>query len=234
MGEEVKGFSIEHLTSGGGDMTRSMRLLAAILPAVLSPVLASPALANQLCDPLDVTCVVTDATASGQETVKDAIDTVTGTAKPIVDDPRGAVDKILNPDDIGLPGDGTGGGGDPPGGGGPPGGGRLDGGHDIHRPPGGSHAGQGPRFQPSAGPRAAHPRSAGSSFEPLPNPIAPTKEPIFQDQVAEAVHLVAQSLGVVLALLALAAGFVMVQNRLDRRDPKLALAPVETEMMGFS
>jgi hypothetical protein len=228
MGGEVKGFSIEHLTSGGGDMTRSMRLLAAILPAVLSLVLASPALANQLCDPLDVTCVVTDATASGQETVKDAIDTVTGTAKPIVDDPRGAVDKILNPDDIGLPGDGSGGGGDPPGGG------RPNGRHDTHRPRGGSHAGQGPRFQPSAGPRAAHPRSAGSSFDPLPNPIAPSKEPIFQDQVGEAVHVVAQSLGVVLALLAVAAGFVMVQNRLDRRDPKLALAPVETEMMVFS
>jgi hypothetical protein len=227
MGGEVKGFSIEHLTSGGGDMTRSMRLLAAIPPTVLSLVLVSPALATEPCDPLDATCVVTDVTGSGQETVNDAVDSLTGTAKPIVDDPRGAVDKILNPDDIGLPGDGTGGGD-------PPGGGRPNGGHDTHRPPGGSHAGQGPRFQPSAGPRAAHPRSAGSSFDPLPNPIAPSKEPIFEDRVGEAVHVVAQSLGVVLVLLAVAAGFVMVQNRLDRRDPKLALAPVETEMMVFS
>jgi hypothetical protein len=233
MGGEVKGFSIEHLTSGGGDMTRSMRLFAAIPPAVLSLVLASPALADESCDPMDVTCVVTGATGSGQGTVKDVVDTLTGTAKPIVDDPQGTVDKILNPDDIDLPG-GGGGGDDPPGGGGPARGGRPDGGHDIYRPPGGSHAGRGSRFQPWAGPRAAHPRSAGSSFDPLPNPTAPTKEPIFQDQVAEAVHVVAQSLGVVLALLALAAGFVMVQNRLDRRDPKLALAPVETEMMGFS
>jgi hypothetical protein len=227
MGGEVKGFSIEHLASVGGDMTRSMRLLAAIPPTVLSLVLVSPALATEPCDPLDATCVVTDVTGSGQETVNDAVDSLTGTAKPIVDDPRGAVDKILNPDDIGLPGDGTGGGD-------PPGGGRPNGGHDTHRPPGGSHAGQGPRFQPSAGPRAAHPRSAGSSFDPLPNPIASSKEPIFEDRVGEAVHVVAQSLGVVLALLAVAAGFVMVQNRLDRRDPKLALAPVETEMMVFS
>jgi hypothetical protein len=227
MGGEVKGFSIEHLTSGGGDMTRSMRLLAAIPPTVLSLVLVSPALATEPCDPLDATCVATDVTGSGQETVNDAVDSLTGTAKPIVDDPRGAVDKILNPDDIGLPGDGSGGGD-------PPGRGRPNGGHDTHRPPGGSHAGQGPRFQPSAGPRAAHPRSAGSSFDPLPNPIAPSKEPIFEDRVGEAVHVVAQSLGVVLALLAVAAGFVMVQNRLDRRDPKLALAPVETEMMVFS
>jgi hypothetical protein len=233
MGGEVKGFSIEHLTSGGGDMTRSMRLLAAIPPAVLSLVLASPALADGPCDPRGVTCVVTGATRSSQGTVKDAVDSVSGTAKPIVDDPRGTVDTILNPDDIDLPGGGSGG-DDPPGGGGPPGGGRPEGGHDTHRPPGGSHVSQGPRFQPSAGPRAAHPRSAGSSFDPLPNLIAPTKEPIFQDQIAEAVHVVAQSLGVVLALLAVAAGFVMIQNRLDRRDPKLALAPVETEMMGFS
>ena len=213
-------------------MTRSMRLLAAIPPAVLSLVLASPALADEPCDPLDATCAVTDATGSGQGTVTDAVDIVTGTAKPIVDDPQGTVDKILNPDDIDLPGGGSGG-GDPPGGGGPPGSGRPNGGHDTHRP-GGSHVSQGHRFQPSAGPRAAHPRSPGSSFDPLPNPIAPTKEPIFQDGVAEAVHVVAQSLGVVLALLAVAAGFVMIQNRLDRRDPKLALAPVETEMMGFS
>jgi hypothetical protein len=221
MGAEVKGFSIEHLTSGGGDMTRSMRLLAAIPPAVLSLVLASPALANEACDPLDVTCVVTDGTGSGHETVQGAIDTVTGTAKPIVDDPQG-------PDDIGLPGGGSGG-GDPPGGGGP------NGGNDTHRPPArGSHTGQGPRFQPSSGPRPAYPRSAGSSFDPSSSPIGTSKEPVFEDRVAEAVHVVAQSLGVVLALLAVAAGFVLIQNRLDRRDPKLALAPVQTELMGFS
>jgi hypothetical protein len=232
MGGEVKGFSIEHLALGGGDMTRSLRLFAAIPPAVLSLVLASPAMADEPCNPLDVTCVVTDVTGSGQGTVNGAVDTLTGTAKPVVDDPRGTVDKILNPDDIDLPGGGNGG-GDPAGGGGPPGGGRPSG-HDAHRPPSGSHAGHGPRSQPTAGPRVAHSRSAGSSFDPLPNPVAPSKEPIFQDQVAEAVHVVAQSLGVVLALLAVAAAFVMVQNRLDRRDPKLALAPVETEMMGFS
>ncbi len=210
-------------------MTLSMRLLAAIPAAVLSLVLATPALADDPCDPLDVTCVVTDAVASGQKTVGDSVDTDTGTAKPIVDDPNVTVDKILNPDDIGLPGDGSGGGA-------PPGGGRPNGGHDT-RPPAttGSHPVQGPRFQPSAGPQAAHPRSGGSSFDPSSYGLfAPSKEPVFEDQVADTVNVVAQSLGVVLALLAVAVGFVMVQNRLDRRDPKLALAPVQTEMMGFS
>jgi hypothetical protein len=209
-------------------MTRSMRLLAMISPAMLSLVVVSPALADEPCDRLDVTCVVTDLTGSGQETVQNTVDTVTGTAKPIVDDLQGA-DKILNPDDIGLPGDGSGG-GDPRGGRGP------NGGHESHpQGAGGSHAGPGPRFQPSAGPRAAHPRSAGSSFDPSSSSLfAPSKEPVVEDHVADAVHVVAQSLGVVLALLGLAAGFVMVQNRLDRRDPKLALAPVQIEMMGFS
>jgi hypothetical protein len=45
---------------------------------------------------------------------------------------------------------------------------------------------------------------------------------------------VAPTLGVVIALFAVALGFVMVQDRRDRRDPKLSLAPVQTEMMGFS
>ena len=62
----------------------------------------------------------------------------------------------------------------------------------------------------------------------------PSKDPVFADQVAGAVHVVARSLVVVLALLGVAVGFVVVQSRLDRRDPKLALAPVETEMMEFS
>ena len=61
------------------------------------------------------------------------------------------------------------------------------------------------------------------------------KDPVFADGFAgAAAHVVARSLGVVLALLAVAVGFVMVQDRLDRRDPKLTLAPVQTEMMGFS
>ncbi|MDP9302521.1 MAG: hypothetical protein M3P43_16760, partial [Actinomycetota bacterium] len=75
------------------------------------------------------------------------------------------------------------------------------------------------------------PRSAGPSRD-NPSIVVPlSKEPVFADQ---AVHVVARSLGVVLALLAVAVGFVMVQDRLDRRDPKLTLAPVQTEMMGFA
>src|SRR2546430_11364701 len=92
-------------------MTRSMRLLAAVPLAALSLALAAPALADETCDPLDVTCVATGAAGSGQQKVADTIDTVTGTAKPIADDPLGTVDRILHPGIVNPPGGGGGGGG---------------------------------------------------------------------------------------------------------------------------
>ena len=82
--------------------------------------------------------------------------------------------------------------------------------------------------------QVAYAESAGSSIGPSTISVPPSKDPVFADQVAGIVHAVARSLGVVLALFAVALGFVMIQDRLDRRDPKLALAPVQTEMIGFS
>ena len=54
-------------------MIRSMHLLAAVPLALLSLALAAPALADETCDPLDVTCVVTGAAGSGQQKVADTI-----------------------------------------------------------------------------------------------------------------------------------------------------------------
>jgi hypothetical protein len=206
-----------------------MHLLAAVPLAVLSLALAAPALAGETCDPLDVTCVVTDTTGSGQGTVQDTVDTITGTAKPIADDPQGTVDRILHPGIVDPPGGGGGGSG---GGGG---GGQSNGGHTGDRSSAtGPQTARGTQVGRPAGSRPAGPRSAGSSLGSSTIPVPPSKEPVFADEVAGAVHVVAQSLGVVLALFAVALGFVMVQDRLDRRDPKLSLAPVQTEMMGFS
>jgi len=198
-------------------MTRSMRLLAAVPLTVLFLALASPAFADEPCDPLNVTCVVTSAAESGQGTVADTIDTATGTAKPIVDDPVGTVGRI-NPGSVEPPGGGGGGGGGGSGG-------QPNGGHTGDRPP-------------AAGRQTPHGsqvgRPAGSSNDPSTISVPLSKDPVFADQVAGAVRVVARSLGVVFALLAVAGGFVMVQDRLDRRDPRLSLAPVQTEMMGFS
>jgi hypothetical protein len=108
-------------------MTRSRHLLAAVPLAALSLALAAPALADETCDPLDVTCVVTGAAGSGQQQAADTVDTVTGTAKPIADDPLGTVGRILNPGSVEPPGGGGGGGG---------GGDQPSGGHTGDRPPG--------------------------------------------------------------------------------------------------
>jgi hypothetical protein len=211
-------------------MTRSVQALAVVPLAALSLALASPALAQEACDPLDVTCAVTDTAGSGQETVAKTVDTVTGTAKPVVDDPQGTVDRILNPGTVDPPGGGAGGGG------GNGGGGNQPNGHGTSDQPvvKGSHVAHGPQLPRSVGPRSAGPRSAGPLRDNPSIAVPVSKGPVFADQVVGAVHVVARSLGVVLALLAVAVGFVMVQDRLDRRDPKLTLAPVQTEMMGFS
>src|SRR5213078_1926491 len=162
---------MEHRSPGGGDMTRSMRLLAAVPLTVLFLALASPAFADEPCDPLNVTCVVTSAAESGQGTVADTIDTATGTAKPIVDDPVGTVGRILNPGSV-----------EPPGGGGGRGGGGSGG------QPNGGHTGDRP---PAAGRQTPHGsqvgRPAGSSNDPSTISVPLSKDPVFADQVAGAV-----------------------------------------------
>jgi len=206
-------------------MIRSMHLLAAVPLALLSLALAAPALADETCDPLDVTCVVTGAAGSGQQKVADTIDPVTGTAKPIADDPLGTVGRIVHPGSLG--GGGGGGGSEPAD--------QRNGGHAGGRPPAtGPQTTRGSQVGRPAGSRPFRPRSAGSSIDQSTISAPLSKDPVFADQVAGAVRVVARSLGVVFALLAVAGGFVMVQDRLDRRDPRLSLAPVQTEMMGFS
>ena len=49
----------------------------------------------------------------------------------------------------------------------------------------------------------------------------------------DALEGVARSLAIVLALFGLAVAFVAIQDRLDRTDPKLALAPVESDVVEF-
>jgi hypothetical protein len=216
-------------------MARPMKLLAAVPLAVLSLALAAPASAQDVCDPLDVTCVVTGTAGSGQQTITDEADTVTGTVKPAVDDPQGTVDHILHNGPVDTPGGGGGGIGGGTGGGGT--GGHQPGDQGTAGQPGGKgpHLGPGPQQPRSAGGRSAGPHPIGSTPDHSPIAIPPTNGRVFADGFAgAAAHVVARSLGVVLALLAVAVGFVMVQDRLDRRDPKLTLAPVQTEMMGFS
>jgi hypothetical protein len=215
-------------------MARPMQLLAAVPLVVLPLALAAPAFADDVCDPLDVTCAVTGTAGSGQDPVTDTVYTVTGTFKPLVDDPQGTVDHILH-GTVNPPGGGAGGGHGGAGGGGT--GGDQPGNHGTTGRPGGNgpHVARGPQQPRSVGGRPAGPHATGSTPGTSSIPVTVAKDPVFADGFAgAAAHVVARSLGVVLALLAVAVGFVMVQDRLDRRDPKLTLAPVQTEMMGFS
>jgi hypothetical protein len=218
------------------NMARPMQLLAAVPLVVLSLALAAPALADDVCDPLDVSCVATDTAGSGQQTVTDTAGTVTGTVKPVVDDPQGTVDHILH-GTVNPPGGGGGGGGGTGGGGGSGTGGDHPGDHVTAGQSGGNgqHVTRGPQHPRSIGGPSAGPHPTGSTPNAASIPVTVAKDPVLADGFAgAAAHVVARSLGVVLALLAVAVGFVMVQDRLDRRDPKLTLAPVQTEMMGFS
>lgn len=218
-------------------MARPMQLLAAVPLVVLSLALAAPAFADDVCDPLDETCAVTGTAGSGQDPVTDTVDTVTGTVKPVVGDPQGTVDHILH-GTVNPPGGGGGGGGDTGGGTGGGGtGGDQPGNHGTSGRPGGNgpHVARGPQQPRSVGGRPAGPHATGSTPDTSSIPVTVAKNPVFADGFAgAAAHVVAPALGVVLALLAVAVGFVMVQDRLDRRDPRLTLAPVQTEMMGFS
>jgi hypothetical protein len=45
---------------------------------------------------------------------------------------------------------------------------------------------------------------------------------------------VARSLAIVAALFGLAVAFVAIQDRLDRNDPRLAIAPVESDLVEFA
>ena len=54
------------------------------------------------------------------------------------------------------------------------------------------------------------------------------------DRFGEVLGGVARSLAIVLALFGLAVAFVAIQDRLDRSDPRLALAPVESDVVEFA
>jgi hypothetical protein len=54
-------------------------------------------------------------------------------------------------------------------------------------------------------------------------------EPSLSDRLAEAALEAAKAFAFPAILIGLMVGFVLVQNRIDHRDPKLALAPVSSE-----
>ena len=117
---------------------------------------------------------------------------------------------------------------EPPDGGGAPG----TGGTQVGRPSSGSHD------QPAvvvAGPRPDHvapATSGGISRATEPRPTSPLDNRRGTPMLIGAGLI--RTLALPLALVLLAIGFAFVQNRIDRKDPKLALAPVSPDYLTFS
>jgi hypothetical protein len=193
--------------------------------------------AHAACPPQDLVCLGEEAVGTGQRAADDSIgpvDTpVDDTVGPVTD----AVDAVTG-DVLDRVKDLLGGAGvdptDPIGGGG---------GGGTHHPRGRGSQGTSNQAPPHAGApngripggRGPH-ASTGSGqapAEPAPSLVrGPATAP--RDRFDTVLDGVARSLAIVLTLFGLAVGFVAIQDRLDRNDPRLALAPVESEIVEFA
>jgi hypothetical protein len=156
------------------------------------------------------------------------VDPVVDATDPVVHDTVDMINGLLDEAPVDPPVGG--GGGDHVGGGG--GGGTGSGGQGP-----GDGASTGRR-----GPNATGRAFGGSRFlAPTTAPIdtvgrvaAPTKEPSLGERFGQAIGGAARSLALVLGLLSVVGGFVVIQNHLDRKDPRLALAPIESDVVSFA
>ena len=238
-----------------GRRSRATRWGVAFLLASIPWVVIAPA-AHASCAITDLQCVTNDVNQTVTTTVNDTVgdaggavgDTVdkandtlndvVDTAKKTVDDTVGKVQDTVD-DTVGRVPDPTGGGGgtdpigtgpgdDGPGGGRTgPGSGRDGGKNGATGPSGGGAA-------PSLVPTVTSPRVSmtGTGMEPVA-PSTPEQRPGLAGRIARVAAAAAKGLGFPLALALIVVGFLLAQDRVDRRDPKLALAPIRPEVATF-
>lgn len=206
-------------------MSRWSRRLSLIAVGTFALALTGQPVANATCPVLDAACRAREALAAGEDLVFDTTDPVDtpvdGTVDPIVDDNLDRVRNLLGGGPIDLPdpiddepGVGHGGGPRSPGFPDPSGRGVADG-----RGP------DGPGLSRPFGPVI----SAASGIAPPERGDRRT-----ESSFGEALGGVARSLAIVLALFGLAVAFVAIQDHLDRNDPRLALAPVDSDIVEFA
>jgi hypothetical protein len=154
---------------------------------------------------------------------KDKADGVVKQGKNAVGGVSDAVDGLLHPG-----GGGDGGGGDD--GGAPPGGG--PGGQGA---PGSGGASQGLSGSPGSLRFRDGPLPPGnlSPSSPASSTSGPTEPPDLLGRIGGIAAEAARHLGFPLVLALVVVAFLMMQNYLDRKDPKLALAPILPEVMRF-
>ena len=234
-------------------MRRWTRRLTLVAPATLILAATGPLSAYASCPDLDIVCTVDEAVGAGEQLATDTITSLStpahGAADPVVDP---VVDPVINPvvdpviDTVKPVVDGVLGLVENP-----PGGGQVDppdlgggGGSHVSGPPAGEEP---PGTQSPADPGGRSvlggrsPDGAGltGSAGPTISAASGTAPPASADRASgnrfgEALGGVARSLAIVLALFGLAVAFVAVQDRLDRSDPRLALAPVESDVVEFA
>jgi hypothetical protein len=173
-------------------------------------------------------CTLTDPTCIVDQTKQTATDTANGAkdkADAAIKQATDTVGGILNP--IGLPTPTP----TPTGRGG--GGGGLGG-------SGGSVPNGGPATTPtSSGVGALNRAGLTGTATPAPSSSRPVRHgtahgPSLFGRIGGAVAETARQVAFPLALALLVVAFLMVQNRLDRRDPKLAEAPIAPDVLRFA
>jgi hypothetical protein len=212
------------------------RMLIASVFSFSVLVVAAPMALADPCSPLDLGCVVdtTTTTAGG------VVDDTTTTVGDVVDDTT-TTDGGAGPIDPGTILDGVVPGGALPGGGTVPGTGETPSGGGTTTPNGGGATHTGTASSGSHHPHAAVVAAGSGSVAPVVSGETPIAlghpSPTFVDDGGGALVAVARlvrTLAVPLALILLVIGFLFIQNRIDRTDPKLALAPVGSEHLTFS
>ena len=97
-------------------------------------------------------------------------------------------------------------------------------------PVGGRNAdGPGPTSLPSPAVSAA----SGVSPSGSPDRTSGSPDRTSGNRIGGALDAIARNFALLLALFGLAVGFVAIQDRFDRHDPRLALAPVESDVVEF-
>jgi hypothetical protein len=210
-------------------MTRTIRKLVAVSIGLVPLSIAAPALADEPCPPLDLTCVADGVVDQGGQLVDDVTDPIGDTTDPVV---RPILDRVNNVFNGGDPAD-------PPDGHGT----RDGGGAGVERPGTGA-VGRSPH-----GERATdhgrgsvpttrvhtlhHVRTTPTSAVVRPS-VDPRPSVRRGDPLGRAAAAVAQSLLVVGVLFGISLGFLVIQQRLDRNDPKLVEAPLRPEIVTFA
>jgi hypothetical protein len=220
--------------------TRRFTLVAL---ATLTLAAAGSQAAHASCPDLDIACRIGETVGAGGQLSVDTIaplDTpADGAADPVVDPVIDPVKPVVD-DVLGLVDD-------------PPGGGHVE--PPDLRGGGGSHV-SGPQAGDDRGTLGAaghrdvlggtgpgRPGLSGRIGSFTEDPSGSTRagstrgvraDRTSGDRFRAALGGVARSLAIVLALFGLAVAFVALQDRLDRSDPRLALAPVESDVVEFA